>query len=291
MAPSLAPIHDHSDKRSRWGAAIGAAFIVNLCTLIGIVVFATKLLPCMKENQTFIKASLLSFSGGTMLSIAVFLMLLDASRLISSGHVDEDPVQVTWRWGTMLLAGFSLSWLIHVAVSPFCGHHHPGEADSAASKGSAATDAADIVDASSYEVRVTGDSANTIHVARDAAEKTRIMCSIVIGDGVHNLFDGFIIGAAFTFCDSSFGWAIVGSTIVHEIAQEIGDFVTLTMRAGLKPLHALLVNFIAGLPVFMGVIIALAGDPSAEVRTPISRISHPFASIQRFVMILVLDIA
>ena len=43
--------------------------------------------------------------------------------------------------------------------------------------------------------------------------------------------------------------------------------------------------------VFMGVIIALAGDPSAEVRTPISRISHPFASIQRFVMILVLDIA
>lgn len=88
----------------------------------------------------------------------------------------------------------------------------------------------------------------------------------MLGDGMHNLVDGFVIGIAFTYCSSSVAWSIAATTISHEIAQELGDYVNLTVRAGLKPPLALGLNFVAGIPIFLGAIIALGGDPSAEVR-------------------------
>lgn len=91
----------------------------------------------------------------------------------------------------------------------------------------------------------------------------------VMGDGMHNLIDGFMIGAAFGYCSNSVAWSIAVSTIAHEFAQEVGDYVTLTLRAGVKPMMALLINFLTGLSVFIGAITALAGDPSDEVRAMI----------------------
>lgn len=83
---------------------------------------------------------------------------------------------------------------------------------------------------------------------------------------MHNLVDGIVIGIAFSYCSSNKGWAIAAATIGHEIAQELGDYVVMTVRAGMRPAFALGVNFVAGLTVFLGVIIAMAGDPSQEVR-------------------------
>ena len=64
-------------------------------------------------------------------------------------------------------------------------------------------------------------------LAADAGRSTRTMC-VLLGDFMHNLVDGFFIGFGFMMCKDSFGWMITGTTIGHEIAQEIADYLVLT---------------------------------------------------------------
>jgi zinc transporter ZupT len=82
--------------------------------------------------------------------------------------------------------------------------------------------------------------------------------SILIGDFFHNLADGFFIGSAFLLCSKSIGWTIVASTIYHEIAQEIADYVLLTSHCGLTIMEALVLNFLSGCSVIVGVIVILS---------------------------------
>ena len=84
--------------------------------------------------------------------------------------------------------------------------------------------------------------------------------SILIGDFFHNLADGFFIGSAFLLCSKSIGWTLVATTIYHEIAQEIADYVLLTTHCGLTIMEALGLNFLSGCSVMMGVIIILSVD-------------------------------
>lgn len=78
----------------------------------------------------------------------------------------------------------------------------------------------------------------------------------LIGDGLHNLIDGLIIGAAY-LVDVQVGVATTLAVILHEIPQEIGDFGVL-IYAGFTKTKALFFNFISGLTALLGVIIALA---------------------------------
>eukprot|EP00438_Fugacium_kawagutii_P019873 Skav226846 [mRNA] locus=scaffold455:42478:42786:+ [translate_table: standard] len=68
--------------------------------------------------------------------------------------------------------------------------------------------------------------------AEDSAAKfrttARLLGAVVIGDFFHNLCDGFFIGAAFKGCGNAFGWSVVLGTILHELPQEVADFVILT---------------------------------------------------------------
>jgi zinc transporter ZupT len=82
--------------------------------------------------------------------------------------------------------------------------------------------------------------------------------SILVGDFFHNLSDGFFIGTAFLLCSKSIGWAIVASTIYHELAQEIADYILLTTHCGLSTVVALVLNFISGCSVLLGAVIVLS---------------------------------
>ena len=84
--------------------------------------------------------------------------------------------------------------------------------------------------------------------------------SILIGDFFHNLADGFFIGSAFLLCSKSIGWTLVATTIYHEIAQEIADYVLLTTHCGLTIIEALVLNFLSGSSVMLGVVIILSVD-------------------------------
>lgn len=78
----------------------------------------------------------------------------------------------------------------------------------------------------------------------------------LIGDGVHNLIDGMIIGASFSI-STPIGLATTLAVILHEIPQEIGDFGVL-VHGGLSIKKALFFNFISALTSIVGAIISLA---------------------------------
>jgi zinc and cadmium transporter len=77
----------------------------------------------------------------------------------------------------------------------------------------------------------------------------------IIGDSVHNLIDGLIIGASFLI-NSTVGFASSIAILFHEIPQEIGDFGVL-IHGGFKTKKALLYNFLTALFAIIGTIISL----------------------------------
>jgi zinc transporter ZupT len=83
---------------------------------------------------------------------------------------------------------------------------------------------------------------------------------------MHNLCDGFFVGAAFNECSDSMAWGITIATILHELPQELSDYLILTgPQVGLSTMTALAINFATGLSVILGVVIVLAVDVSTPV--------------------------
>ena len=74
----------------------------------------------------------------------------------------------------------------------------------------------------------------------------------LIGDGIHNLIDGLIMGAAF-FADRQLGLAATLAIVMHEIPQELGDFGVL-LYGGFSRSRALLFNFLCALTAVVGTV-------------------------------------
>lgn len=77
----------------------------------------------------------------------------------------------------------------------------------------------------------------------------------LVGDAVHNLIDGMLIGASYTV-SMSIGVTTTLAIILHEIPQEIGDFGIL-LHGGLSVRRALAFNFLSGLIAILGAVISL----------------------------------
>ena len=77
----------------------------------------------------------------------------------------------------------------------------------------------------------------------------------LIGDTVHNLIDGMLIGASF-LVSFPIGFGTTVAIILHEIPQEIGDF-SIFIHGGLSVKKALVFNFLSGLAAFLGAIVSL----------------------------------
>ena len=69
------------------------------------------------------------------------------------------------------------------------------------------------------------------------------------------------IGTSFLLCSRDFGFTLVGTTIYHELAQEIADFALLHHHCGLSAFVAILYNFLSGFSVMIGALVVLAVDP------------------------------
>jgi len=244
------------EKEKPWGLAIGSSFLVNACTLIGVIFLAPAIKKFADKNPTTIFALANAFAAGALLAAAFYLMLYEATHLITDpvdtakSETDADG-EKTWSveskeagrsawWGTMILLGFIsaniLETLVQAAVSKTSMGSKPDEEDV------------------KPEVAPTTASLTT---------KVRVLCGILLGDFMHNLVDGIFIGAAFVGCNETVGWTIVAATIYHELAQEVSDYLVLTdpMQGNLKPFTALGLNFISGLSVVLGAIIVVGADP------------------------------
>lgn len=84
----------------------------------------------------------------------------------------------------------------------------------------------------------------------------------LISDGLHNLFDGMLIGASY-LVSSEVGLTTTIAVILHEIPQEIGDFGVL-IQSGMSRGRALLFNYISATLCIAGAIISLLIGGSVE---------------------------
>eukprot|EP00558_Chaetoceros_sp_UNC1202_P014514 CAMPEP_0197234068 /NCGR_PEP_ID=MMETSP1429-20130617/1913_1 /TAXON_ID=49237 /ORGANISM="Chaetoceros sp., Strain UNC1202" /LENGTH=422 /DNA_ID=CAMNT_0042692395 /DNA_START=27 /DNA_END=1295 /DNA_ORIENTATION=- len=239
---------EEEEKKSKpWGKAIGASILINLVTLSGLI-FAVPFISRIikKSDPVFVYAGFASFAAGAILACAFFLLLFESTHLIATGW-DEETDHI-WRWGTMILFGL----ILPVIVEAFVGHIKPEDPDAdKKTKSDVETDSEDFSDDESP------------FAAKTFSEKARLVFAICFGDFMHNLCDGFFVGAAFAGCSDSMAWGIAIATILHEIPQELSDYLILTgPQVGLSTLTALAINFATGLSVILGAIIVLAADVS-----------------------------
>lgn len=263
--PGLVPGNTGAAARSKpWGNAIGAAIAVNLITLIGVIF----LIPCLaKAARTYpemVETIMSSFASGALLSCALCLLVLEASHIIEEGLVESgraaEENDVTWRWAASILGGFispfAIDLLVTLATGVNQGHSHgpPRISDIPLGDMSSTPQQPPELPSSSSKDEMLDKSTQ--------ASKARIVGGVLLGDFMHNLCDGVFIGTAFLNCGPSFGWSVCGSSIGHEIAQELSDYLVLTsaVQGGLKPVKALLYNFLSGMGVLLGVIIVIGAD-------------------------------
>ena len=144
--------HDHGDEQvlaSRsttsdkpWGAAIGAALLVNLATLIGVVVLVPTMLRGRFYKSSFNKQRLHwilhtlvpSCASGALLATAVFLLLPESILLIGSAtgaaehehralQEDNAEGEMAWKFGASFLGGF----LLPIIMASLFPHGHNKE--------------------------------------------------------------------------------------------------------------------------------------------------------------------
>ncbi len=96
----------------------------------------------------------------------------------------------------------------------------------------------------------------------DKRAKKELSTLILFGDGIHNLIDGLVIGAAF-MVNIETGIIATIAVALHEIPQEIGDFGVL-VYSGLKRAKALMFNFLSGLTAVLGGVIGFFFAQASE---------------------------
>ena len=188
------------------GGPVLASVLVNLVTLIGVIL----LFPPVKRASTMplFSAMLFAFAAGALLACAFFLLLFEATHLVATGWQAE--VDVLWRWGAMILAGMVVPPVVETIFSLFMLARNPN------------------AETPAQEVEEKGTEKTAEDLQAQFRAKARLVGAVVIGDFFHNLCDGFFIGAAFKGCGTAFGWSVAAGTILHELPQEVADFVVLT---------------------------------------------------------------
>ena len=82
----------------------------------------------------------------------------------------------------------------------------------------------------------------------------------LVGDAIHNFIDGIIITLAF-LADFRLGISTAFAVILHEIPQEMSDFLVL-LHSGFERKRALFYNFLIALTTIAGAVIAYAFSDS-----------------------------
>eukprot|EP00930_Biecheleria_cincta_P011405 TRINITY_DN1141_c0_g1_i5.p1 TRINITY_DN1141_c0_g1~~TRINITY_DN1141_c0_g1_i5.p1 ORF type:complete len:488 (-),score=77.30 TRINITY_DN1141_c0_g1_i5:305-1768(-) len=223
-----------------WGPVIGAAIITNLITFVGVVLLVPAIARLQSMYPVAFTGIISGFAAGALLSCACFLLLFEATHLVAVGWKKE--VDILWRWGTMILAGFILPTIVHSVTGLVVAREKSNK---------------DQQDAGDGQAEEAGQELVNIQT------RYRLIGGVLVGDFFHNLCDGFFVGAAFSGCGDSFGWKVALATFLHELPQELADFaILISPEAGLGRFKALVANFISGMGVLLGALIVLAAEVS-----------------------------
>jgi zinc and cadmium transporter len=91
-----------------------------------------------------------------------------------------------------------------------------------------------------------------------------VAMSNLVGDGLHNLIDGSLIGASY-LVSTEVGIATTIAVVLHEIPQELGDFGIL-VHSGVPPKRALRLNLLTGSTSVLGAVFALVSGAALSER-------------------------
>jgi zinc and cadmium transporter len=104
------------------------------------------------------------------------------------------------------------------------------------------------------------------HHGHDAESAGKSGLVILMGDSLHNFADGILIAAAFLI-DPQIGILTAVAIGLHEIPQEIGDFIVL-LNAGFSKVRALVYNLISSLMAVVGGVLGYFFLDKAEALIP-----------------------
>jgi zinc and cadmium transporter len=104
------------------------------------------------------------------------------------------------------------------------------------------------------------------HHGHDAESAGKSGLVILMGDSLHNFADGILIAAAFLI-DPQIGILTAVAIALHEIPQEIGDFIVL-LNAGFSKVRALVYNLISSLMAVVGGVLGYFFLDAAEALIP-----------------------
>jgi len=85
---------------------------------------------------------------------------------------------------------------------------------------------------------------------------------VIIGDAIHNLIDGLVIGAVF-LVDPAIGITTAIAVLAHELPQEIGDF-SILVHSGMPKKKIVLWNVLGAMVSPIGTLIAFSAVPQIE---------------------------
>jgi zinc and cadmium transporter len=158
--------------------------------------------------------SLVSLSVGVLLGAAMLNMLPEAFE-------SEASAQALFA---TLLGGLLFFFLLEKAELYRHGHHHEGD-----------------------------DPHHHHQHGFDAEQAGHGGWSVLLGDSIHNFFDGLIIAAAF-LTDVKLGVVTSLAVMAHEIPQEVGDTIVL-LNAGFSRAKALAFNALSGAAAVAGGVL------------------------------------
>lgn len=201
--------------------------VLSVVLAAGLLLFPDRLRQRLLPN-------LVSYAIGSLLG-AAFLALIPHA-LTSPGVTDAHDVMIVVLFG--ILAFFILEKLVlwRHCHHDDCEAHGPGH---------------------------DHDHGANHHGANQDAAAARL---ILIGDGMHNLMDGFLIAAAF-MTDIHLGVVTAVAVIAHEIPQEVGDFAIL-LNGGFSRARALAYNIASSVSTLVGAWVAYFSLQVVDQATP-----------------------
>lgn len=203
-------------------------WIIGFCLLGGFLSVSVAAIVLVMPERVRIQGvpHLISFAIGALLG-AAFLALLP--HALSDPHVDDVHTLLL-----VVLAGLLAFFILEKMV--LWRHCHSEHCE-----------------------------AHTPEVVHEG-KKHSTAAMILIGDGIHNLVDGVLIGAAF-LTDIHLGVVTSIAVAAHEIPQEVGDFAIL-LHSGMKRSKALLMNLVSTLTAVVGGVVAYFSMASAQQALP-----------------------
>ncbi|MAZ56890.1 hypothetical protein CL653_03800 [bacterium] len=93
------------------------------------------------------------------------------------------------------------------------------------------------------------------HLEEEDCDRKGAAMLLLVGDAVHNIADGVILGGAFLI-DPTVGLVTAVGLAIHEIPQEIVEFGVL-VRAGFSRIHAAMYNLLSASSIVFGTVATM----------------------------------